>query len=150
MKFKRQARLLEIIRSQEVETQDEIVQMLLKEGYRVTQATISRDIRELKLIKSADAGGRVRYNLPQMETSPEVTNEKYRNILKHGYKNVELAGQIVVVKTLSGMAMAVAAAIDGLDFRQIIGTIAGDDTIFCATRSIESAQELMRDMKNLV
>ncbi|RRD95721.1 arginine repressor [Clostridiales bacterium COT073_COT-073] len=150
MKFQRQSRLLDIIKNEEVETQDEIVQILLKEGYQVTQATISRDIRELKLIKSADASGRVRYSLPQAEMTPEMSNEKYRNILKHGYKNGETAGQMVVVRTLSGMAMAVAAAIDALGFRHVIGCIAGDDTIFCATRSVQAAEELLRDIKNLV
>ncbi len=150
MKFQRQSRLLEIIKNEEVETQDEIVQFLLKEGYQVTQATISRDIRELKLIKSADGSGRVKYSLPQMDLIPEINNEKYRNILKHGYKYGELAGQMVVIKTLSGMAMAVAAAIDGLAFRHVIGCIAGDDTIFCATRSVQTAEEVLRDIKNLV
>ena len=114
MKFQRQSRLLEIIKNAEVETQDEIVQLLLKEGYQVTQATISRDIRELKLVKSADGSGRVKYTLPQTDHAPEVNNEKYRNILKHGYKSGEAAGQLVVIRTLSGMAMAVAAAIDAL------------------------------------
>ncbi len=150
MKFQRQSRLLEIIKNEEVETQDEIVQLLLKEGYRVTQATISRDIRELKLIKSADGSGRVKYSLPQTETAPEASNEKYRNILKHGYKNGEAAGQLVVIRTLSGMAMAVAAAIDALGLRHVIGCIAGDDTIFCATHSPQMAEEVLREIKSLI
>ena len=150
MKFQRQSRLLEIIKNEEVETQDEIVQLLLKEGYQVTQATISRDIRELKLIKSADGSGRVKYSLPQTETAPEASNEKYRNILKHGYKNGEAAGQLVVIRTLSGMAMAVAAAIDALGLRHVIGCIAGDDTIFCATHSSQMAEEVLREIKSLI
>lgn len=150
MKFQRQSRLLEIIKNDEVETQEEIVKILQKEGYRVTQATVSRDIRELKLIKSADGTGRVRYSLPQAEMTPEMSNEKYRNILKHGFKNGETAGQMVVIRTLSGMAMAVAAAIDALSFRHIIGSIAGDDTIFCATRSPQAAEEVLRDIKDLI
>ncbi|MDO4764455.1 MAG: arginine repressor [Eubacteriales bacterium] len=150
MKFQRQSRLLEIIKNDEVETQDEIVQILKKEGFRVTQATISRDIRELQLIKSADGSGRVRYSLPQMEITPETSNDKYRNVLKHGFKNGEVAGQLVVIRTLSGMAMAVAAAIDALGFRHIVGSIAGDDTIFCATRSPQAAEDVLRDIKNLI
>lgn len=150
MKFQRQSRLLEIIRNDEVETQDEIVKILKKEGYRVTQATVSRDIRELKLIKSADGTGRVRYSLPQAEMTPEMSNEKYRSVLKHGFKSAEAAGQLVIIKTLSGMAMAVAAAIDALGFRHLLGSIAGDDTIFCATRSPQVAEEVLKDIKNLV
>lgn len=150
MKFKRQSRLLEIIKNEKIETQEDIVKMLLDEGYQVTQATISRDIRELKLVKLADSSGKVHYRLPNMDLTSELSNEKYRSVLRHGFKSGNPAGQILVIKTLSGMAMAVAAAIDGLGFPQVIGCIAGDDTIFCATGKETDAVTLLHEIQNMI
>ena len=135
MKTKRQAKMLELIRKHEIETQEELSDYLQKEGYQVTQATVSRDIRELKLTKVAMSNGRQKY--AALTDNSEDLSEKYIRVFRDGFVSMDMAQNILVIKTVSGMAMAVAAAIDAMHLHEIVGCIAGDDTIMCAVRSAE-------------
>lgn len=152
MKKIRQKRILEIIEKYEVETQEQLRDHLALEGIQVTQATLSRDIRELKLSKlSVDgmAGGRQRYVAFHRE-SGERANEKFVRVLRDGYVSMDMAQNILVIKTVSGMAMAVAMAIDALQFPEVVGCIAGDDTIMVAVRTVEETRQLMNQMNEIM
>ena len=127
MKTNRQSKIIEIIQKNEVETQDELSALLEKDGFRVTQATVSRDIRELKLTKIPTAGGRQKYAV--ITDAPENLSKKYERVLREGFLSMDMAQNILVIKTVSGMASAVCAAIDAMKMREIVGSIAGDDTI---------------------
>lgn len=135
---KRQDKIIELINTFDIDTQSELTQRLRAEGYDVTQSTVSRDIRKLQLTKSIDESGKSRYILPQYQYSHEVVYQlknKYITVLNEGVITMLQAGNLLVVKTLSGMAMAVATAIDSLQIEGIVGCIAGDDTVFCAVSS---------------
>ena len=148
MKTKRQSKMLELIRKNEIETQEEILAYLLKEGFAVTQATVSRDIRELKLTKIATASGKQKYAVLN-EASTDLS-QKYVRVLKDGYISMDMAQNILVIKTVSGMANAVCAAIDAMNIHEIVGTIAGDDTIMCAIRTTEDTVYLMKKLRKIV
>ena len=148
MKTKRQSKLLELIRKNEIETQEELMSYLLKEGFAVTQATVSRDIRELKLTKIATSTGKQKYAVLN-ETTTDLS-EKYVRILKDGYVSMDMAQNILVIKTVSGMANAVCAAIDAMNIHEIVGTIAGDDTIMCAIRTTEDTVSIMKKLRKFV
>ena len=135
MKTSRHAKILELIQKNDIETQEELSAQLEKEGYHVTQATVSRDIRELKLTKVALNSGRQKY-VALNETSEDLTG-KYTRVFREGFVSMDMAQNILIVKTVSGMAMAVAAALDHMDCHEIVGSIAGDDTIMCAVRTVE-------------
>lgn len=148
MKSERHAKILEIIRKNEVETQEELSDRLEREGFQVTQATVSRDIRELKLTKVAMSNGKQKY--AALTELAEDLSQKYIRVLKDGFASMDMAQNILVVRTVSGMAMAVAAALDALNFHEIVGTIAGDDTIMCAVRSVEENIRLMDRLRKMV
>ena len=148
MKTKRQAKMLELIRKYEIETQEELSDYLEKEGYQVTQATVSRDIRELKLTKVAMTGGKQKYVALQ-EPSEDMAI-KYGRVFLDGFVSMDIAQNILVIKTISGMAMAVAAALDALKWHEMVGCIAGDDTIMCANRSVDDTLEVMMKIKKIV
>lgn len=148
MKTKRQSKLLELIRKNEIETQEELMSYLLKEGFAVTQATVSRDIRELKLTKIATSTGKQKYAVLN-ETTTDLS-EKYVRILRDGYVSMDMAQNILVIKTVSGMANAVCAAIDAMNIHEIVGTIAGDDTIMCAIRTTEDTVSIMKKLRKIV
>lgn len=148
MKSKRHAKILEIIRKYDVETQEELSELLEKEGFQVTQATVSRDIRELKLTKVAMNNGRQKY--AALTEPAEDLSEKYVRVFKDGFVSMDMAQNILVVRTVAGMAMAVAAALDAMNFHEIVGTIAGDDTIMCAVRSVEENVQLMDRLRKMV
>ena len=148
MKTKRQAKMLELIRKHEIETQEELSDYLQKEGYQVTQATVSRDIRELKLTKVAMSNGRQK-NAALTDNSEDLS-EKYIRVFRDGFVSMDMAQNILVIKTVSGMAMAVAAAIDAMHLHEIVGCIAGDDTIMCAVRSVDDTIEVIGRLRKLV
>ena len=127
MKTKRQTKMLELIKKHDIETQEELSDYLQKEGYQVTQATVSRDIRELKLTKVAMSNGRQKY--AALTEANEDLSEKYTRVFRDAFVSMDMAQNILVIKTVSGMAMAVAAAIDAMHLHEIVGCIAGDDTI---------------------
>lgn len=148
MKTRRQAKILELISKNDIETQEELSDYLEREGYQVTQATVSRDIRELKLTKLAMSGGKQKY-VALIETSEDLS-EKYTRIFRDGFLSMDMAQNILVIKTVSGMAMAVAAALDAMHLHEIVGCIAGDDTIMCAVRSNEDTITVMSRLRKLV
>lgn len=146
MKQKRQAKIIEIIEKNDIETQDELLAMLLKEGFQTTQATISRDIREINLTKIATSSGKQKYVLGKAANHESM--ESYRQVLSAGIISMEAAENIIVVKTVSGVAMAVAAALDNMELNGLVGSIAGDDTIFLAVRSKELTKSVMNAIDN--
>lgn len=148
MKIARHAKIIDLISRNDVETQEELADLLNGEGFRVTQATVSRDIRELKLTKISLNDGRQKYAV--MQASRENMNEKYLRILKDGFLSMDMAQNILVVKTVSGMAMAVAASIDAMQWPEVAGCIAGDDTIMCANRSVDDTLLVMEKIRKIV
>ncbi|WP_058485274.1 arginine repressor [Defluviitalea phaphyphila] len=148
MKIKRQSKILELINNNSIETQEELAEKLREAGFEVTQATISRDIRELKLTKIPTEHGTQKYaTLIQNE---QHISEKFIRVFKEGFVSMDKAQNILVIKTLTGMAMAVAAAMDAFHYEEIVGTIAGDDTIFCAIKSEEDTIRLMEKLKGIL
>ena len=148
MKTSRHAKILELIQKNDIETQEELSAQLEKEGYHVTQATVSRDIRELKLTKVALNSGRQKY-VALNETSEDLTG-KYTRVFREGFVSMDMAQNILIVKTVSGMAMPVAAALDHMDCHEIVGSIAGDDTIMCAVRTVDDTVSLMGRLRKLL
>lgn len=148
MKVGRQTKIIELINKYDIETQEELAERLLAAGYHVTQATISRDIRELKLMKVSVDGTKQKYMVLQNKEADLY--EKYVKVLKTGYLSMDRAQNILVVKTVSGMAMAVAAALDALNISGIVGCIAGDDTVMCAIRDSEQVIGVMEKLSRLV
>ncbi len=149
MKATRQAKVLELIRENEIETQEELLSYLEREGFLVTQATVSRDIRELKLTKAPADGGRQKYvSLPGQ--GDDSLLEKYERVFGDGVVSMDMAQNILVIKTMSGMAMAVAAAVDAMQMDEMVGCIAGDDTVMCAVRSAGEAAAVMGRLRKLL
>ena len=148
MKTSRQSKIIELIQKNEVETQEELSAMLESEGFSVTQATVSRDIRELKLTKIPMANGRQKYAV--ISDANEIMSQKYERVLREGYLSMDMAQNILVIKTVSGMASAVCAAIDAMNMKEIVGSIAGDDTIMCAVRSVDDTFAVMKKIRKIV
>lgn len=148
MKKVRLEKMLEIIEKHDVETQEELVAYLRADGYDVTQATVSRDIRELKLSKVSNGNGRQKYVAIRQEDSH--LGDKYIRVLRDAFVSMDMAQNILVIKTVSGMAMAVAAAVDAMKFKEIVGSIAGDDTIMMAVRTVEETQILMGKIREML
>ena len=148
MKVNRHAKIIELINKYHIETQEELADLLNSEGFRVTQATVSRDIRELKLTKVAGENGRQKYVILQNENP--ALDGKFIPILKSGFVRMDMAQNILVIRTVSGMAMAVAAALDAMHFQEVVGCIAGDDTIMCAVRSSNDTILLMDKIRKLL
>lgn len=145
MREKRQDTILEIIKEKSIETQEELVQNLKDRGFDVTQATISRDIKNLKLTKVLDDKGKYKYAVISNQVN-KVEN-KMNQILFNTLLDVERVDKFVVVKTLSGSGSAAGEAIDTLNFTNVAGTIAGDNTIFILSRTDEDAQKIVDSLK---
>ncbi|AOT68144.1 arginine repressor [Geosporobacter ferrireducens] len=148
MKYSRHAKILEIIENNEIETQEELAEFLKKGGINVTQATVSRDIKELRLIKVLAKNGRYKY--ASMKQQESAISDRLVKIFKDSILSIDYAGNIVVLKTLSGAANAACAAIDALDVKELVGTIAGDDTIFILARDENMVGELVEKFKKLM
>ena len=148
MKRDRQGRILELIQEENIETQEELADRLGQEGFVVTQATVSRDIRELKLGKIPCGNGKQKYVLLRQDDTQ--LSEKYIRVLSDGFVSMDMAQNILVIKTVAGMAMAVAAALDAIKFKEIVGSIAGDDTIMVAVRTTEETKILMQKIEQLI
>ena len=147
MKVERHSKIVELIGKYSIETQEELAEYLNKAGFNVAQATVSRDTRELKLTKIQGENGRQQY----VVLKPQGTfSDKYIRILRDGYSSMDMAQNILVIKTVSGMAMAVAAALDAIHFHEIVGCIAGDDTIMCAVRSVDDTILVMDKIRKLI
>jgi len=147
MKIKRHSKIVELINSYDIETQEELAQRLEEGGFAVTQATVSRDIRDLKLSKVVMANGKQKYSLMPKQ---DGISEKYVRILREAFVSMDMAQNILVVKTVSGMAMAAAAALDSMQMSEIVGCIAGDDTIMAAIRSTDDTVVVMERIRKLV
>ena len=145
MKKIRHAKIIEMIQKHDVETQEELAKYLHDAGFAATQATISRDIRELNLSKIPLRNGRQKYIVLKQEDGH--LGDRYIRVLRDGFSSMDMAQNILVIKTVSGMAMAVAAALDAMRFTEIVGCIAGDDTIFVAVRSVDETQALMEKIR---
>ena len=148
MKKTRHRKIVEIIEKRDVETQEELAGYLKEAGFTVTQATVSRDIRELKLSKVPTGGGKQKYVILRQDDSH--MGDKYIRVLRDGFVSMDMAQNILVIKTVSGMAMAVAAALDALNWKEILGSIAGDDTVMCVARDNEQAQSVAERLKGIL
>ena len=148
MKRNRQEAILRVISQYEVETQQELAQRLKEEVFEVTQATVSRDIRDMKLSKMPTGEGHQKY--VRFHNDEKHLSGKYVNVLKEGFVSIDMAQNILVVKTVSGMAMAVAAAVDAMKWNEIVGSIAGDDTIMCAIRSVDDTVKVMDKISKII
>ena len=149
MKNARQAEILNIIQSADVETQEQLLLHLKERGFNTTQATISRDIKELRLVKELTGNGGYRYaaNGHRNNTGAEA---RLRNIFKEGFTSVDVAQNIIVLKTMPGLASAVCSALDGMEIAGMVGTIAGDDTGLIIMRDNASAQHFSSEIHNLL
>lgn len=148
MKTKRQSKILDLIRNNDIETQEELQSHLVEEGFAVTQATVSRDIRDMKLTKISIGNGKQKY--VSLNEKTEDLSEKYVRVLKDGYVSMDMAQNILVIKTVSGMAGAVCASIDAMNIQEIVGSIAGDDTIMCAIRTTEDTMSIMKRIRRII
>ncbi|MBQ8325655.1 MAG: arginine repressor [Lachnospiraceae bacterium] len=148
MKKKRQEKILQLISQMDIETQEELADKLTELGFQVTQATVSRDIRELNLTKVSNGKGKQKYAV--LKNDDKHLSDKLLRVLKEGFVSMDMAQNILVVKTVSGMAMAVAAALDALELHEIVGSIAGDDTIMLAVRTVEDTKIAMETIRTLM
>jgi len=147
MRYNRHAKILELIEKYVIETQEELAEKLREVGMEVTQATISRDIKELRLVKVMTKDGRYKY--ASMSHTESVISNKLLTVFTESFVSCDYANNIVVVKTLPGMAQASASAIDALKWNEIVGTIAGDDTILIVCRAEKIAEELVEKLSRL-
>ena len=147
MKTLRQTKILDLIKNNSIETQSELLELLKAEGFKVTQATVSRDIKEMRLIKVLDNDGKYRY---ASDTISAAEDESHAYLFSTAVTRVEVTHTLVVIKTRSGMAQAVCAALDSTYRVGVIGSIAGDDTIFVAARTDAAAANLVSDLKKMI
>lgn len=150
MKSKRQAEILRIIAEQDIETQEQVLNSLRKCGIRATQATISRDIKELNLVKQPTEGGHYRYAVSSAIPSRHAFAGRMQNIFKEGVISCDAAQNIVVVKTMPGLAPAAGAALDGMEIDGLVGSLAGDDTAILVMRTTQMAEELRKEIESML
>ena len=148
MKYSRHSKILELIEANEIETQEELALNLKEAGFNVTQATVSRDIKELRLIKVLTKNGKYKYATIKQQDS--AISDRFLKLFRDSVISYDYAGNMVVVKTLAGAANAAAAAIDALDIKEIIGSIAGDDTIFLLLKNEEEILKVTNIFKNML
>lgn len=149
MKKNRHEMIKELVETYDIETQGELAQRLNEAGYKVTQATVSRDIREMKLSKVSFGIKRQKYAVIPVDNN-NYLSDKFIRVLKDGFVSMDAAQNILVVKTVSGMAMAVAAALDAMALREIVGSIAGDDTIMVAVRTTDDTKLVMNTINSII
>lgn len=148
MKVARHEKIIELIHQYEIDTQEELAERLKEAGFKVTQATVSRDIRALKMTKVAGKDGKSRYAIIHNELN--TLSDRYTRVLKDALLTMDVGQNLVVLKTVPGMAMAVAAALDDFKWPEVLGCIAGDDTIMCAARSIEQALSIVEKLRSII
>lgn len=149
MKTKRHAKILEIVRSRAVNTQEELLELLRQEGFSVTQATVSRDIKELRLVKALDADGVYRYAAAKAEADTDTMSGQFYTLFSDAVRGIDYAGNLVVVRCLPGMAQAVCASMDSISWKNIVGTLAGEDTFICIMKTEDQAIGLVAELKKL-
>ncbi|MGN0551486.1 MAG: arginine repressor [Acutalibacteraceae bacterium] len=148
MKTKRHEKILELISDNSIDTQEELLRLLRQNGFAVTQATVSRDIKELRLLKTLERDGKYKYTTASK--SKQTIKTDFQMLFSSAVLNVDFAGNMIVLKTASGMAQGVCAAMDSMDWEGVVGTIAGDDTIFIVARSTAKAQNLVTEFKKML
>ena len=148
MKIERHSQIIRLISQYDIETQEELAEKLNESGFQVTQATVSRDIRELKLTKISKPGGGSRYAV--LQSVDQEMSRKYTDVLRTSFQSMDLAQNILVVKTVSGMAMAAAAALDEMQIPEIVGSIAGDNTLMCVARSVDEGLVQMEKIRKMI
>jgi transcriptional regulator of arginine metabolism len=148
MKYGRQAKILELVENNCITTQEELTEFLRSAGYKITQATVSRDIKELRLVKIMNENGKYKYSTNKK--NEQFLSEKLLNIFKESYSSSDYANNLVVVKTMPGMAQAAAFVVDSIEYFNIIGSIAGDDTVIIVCRANDDAKELVGRFDKLV
>lgn len=149
MKAQRQAKIMEIITAQNVETQEQLLALLQKEGFRATQATVSRDIKELRIIKELTSLGSYRYSAATGESTGTFSS-RLNTIFRECVTGYDYAQNIIVIRTLPGLASAAASAIDAMNMSMIVGSLAGDDTVMVVMRDSNAAAALCGEIKNLM
>ena len=149
MKFQRQAAIIDLISNHEIDTQEELTARLREMGFHSTQATISRDIKELRLIKIASSNGGYKYSIAESEQDSGFV-PRVRNIFRECVIKVDVAQNLVVIKTITGMANAAAFALDTMKISEIVGTIAGDDNVLIILRDNDSAQNFFEQTKEML
>ena len=147
MKYLRHAKIIEIINQRDIETQEELTQALRQIGMKVTQATVSRDIKELRLIKQMSRNGTYRYTA--LANQDSMLTDRLVRLFKESIVSLDHAGNIVVLRTIPAAAQAAASAIDAVSFNEVVGTIAGDDTIFVVVREADQAEEIQERFRKL-
>jgi len=148
MKQNRHQKIAELVTSFDIETQEELAEKLKEAGFCVTQATISRDIRQMHLTKVPAGGGRQKYVILRQDEGH--LSDKYIRVLRDGFVSMDMAQNILVMRTVAGMAMAVAAAIEAMKLKEVVGTIGGDDTIMIAVRTVDDTVILMDKIRELI
>ena len=149
MKSQRQAKILEIISTRNVETQEQLLLALQEAGFRGTQATISRDIKELRIVKELTSLGTYRYSAPSNDLVGSFAN-RLNNIFREGVVSFDYARNIIVLRTLPGLASAAASAVDAMNMNAVVGTLAGDDTVMIVMRDDNAAAAFCGEIKNLI
>ncbi len=148
MKTARQAKILDIIEKNEVETQEELAIMLKNEGFNVTQATISRDIREMRLTKISTDSGKQKYSV--VNNNDAELSERLKRVFREAVIKLDYSQNMIVIKTLNGMGMAVAVAVDNMQTSDILGSIAGDDTVFCVAKTHNQAIDFIQMLNRII
>ena len=149
MKSQRQAKIMEIIANRNVETQEQLLALLQEEGFRGTQATISRDIKELRIVKELDPSGSYRYSSSKQENRSSFSN-RLNTIFRECVIGYDYGQNVVVLKTLPALASAACSALDSMKMPQVVGTIAGDDTVFIVMRDSNAAATFCGEIKSLL
>ncbi|ARP50494.1 MULTISPECIES: arginine repressor [Caproicibacterium] len=148
MKARRHAKILELISQYDIDTQEELLRRLRDTGFEVTQATVSRDIKELRLVKTLSTDGQYRYSTGK-EDNRDISS-KFYSLLQDSATSINCTGNLVVIKSVSGMAQAICAAMDTMHWEAVVGTLAGDDTIFVAVRSEHAAQQFAAELTRMM
>ena len=148
MKVARHEKIIELIQQYDIDTQEELAARLNEAGFKVTQATVSRDIRALKMTKVAAKDGKSHYAI--LNSASQELGDKYTRVLHDALTSIDIGQNMIVIRTVPGMAMGVAAALDALNWKEILGCIAGDDTVMCVSRDVEQAKTAADKLKGIV
>lgn len=148
MKLRRHEAIIDLVNNQDINTQEELMENLQKQGFKVTQATVSRDIKELRIFKALGKDGKYRYSTGGRNALDKTSG--FESLFASSVEEVDSAENIVVIKTMTGMAQAVCMSLDNIDFENIVGTIAGDDTIFVLCRNLKATEEMLNKFKKLI
>lgn len=148
MKLRRHEAIIDLVNNQDINTQEELMENLQKQGFKVTQAAVSRDIKELRIFKALGKDGKYRYSTGGRNALDKTSG--FESLFASSVEEVDSAENIVVIKTMTGMAQAVCMSLDNIDFENIVGTIAGDDTIFVLCRNLKATEEMLNKFRKLI